>query len=458
MSKRLIIFTFSLLVGFSPCLLLAQNKPNEKKLIEFGWDMPKISFLKANISDMEKMPFDGVVFTYDFHIYNAFDTTYRPESLFQYNDLANIQWKRFTDNFLLVRGAGFTGAHWLDDASWIKITENLKKVSKSLVGSNVKGIGFDAEYYYEPEYNPWIYKPSLYNNLSFEEVGNYVRKRGTQFIQALQTDKPDVKILCFWLLGLASLQSQNHPIAETGMALYPFFVEGMLDGKNNTSEIIDGNENSYGYIRTDDFIISGDYLRKQGSKLIKESSQSKLNQVSHAQAIFLDKIYGNQPQLDKGFDKQTKENWLENNLYAAYKTTDKYVWIYDEKTDWWKNRVDTAGAAIINEVRNKINAEQNNKGEEFSGKSVIFNFAKKEPENYQGFSYNYSKSKNILQIELPNNGIKSLEVFQNSRTIYSVNNPALHLTVDLNNKYNKTGNLIIIAKDGNGKTSVSFVN
>ena len=33
-----------------------------KKLIEFGWDEPDTSFLRAHIEQMEQMPFDGTVF------------------------------------------------------------------------------------------------------------------------------------------------------------------------------------------------------------------------------------------------------------------------------------------------------------------------------------------------------------------------------------------------------------
>ena len=92
---------------------------------------------------MERMPFDGVVFSFDFDIYNAFDTVQHLYSKFQADDLSKIQWKKFTDNFLFVRGASLSGAHWLDDESWSKIVKNIKNVSKALAFSKIKGIGFD---------------------------------------------------------------------------------------------------------------------------------------------------------------------------------------------------------------------------------------------------------------------------------------------------------------------------
>lgn len=458
MLKNLIFCVPFLFLIYTPYALSAQNK-NEKKLIEFGWDYPNVSFLKANITNMEKTPFDGVVFSFDFDIYNAFDTTQRPDFQFQYKDLSEIKWQKFTDNFLFVRGASISGAHWLDDNSWVKIVQNIKKVSKALAISKAKGIGFDPEYYYnDSTLNPWIYRATWYNNLSYQEVGGYVRKRGKQFMGALQASKPDVKILCFWLLGLIEMQSQNHPISETGMALYPFFVEGMLEGKNKSSEIIDGNEFSYGYKNPAGFLESGKYRRENGSKFIMASLQSKFKNVSMAQAVFFDLIYAKSPEYDIGLDKQTKEKWLGANLFSALKTTDKYVWFYNERINWWKGEVDPGVAKIITDVKNKTNAQQNNTNTQISGNSLILDFKEKKPDNYQGFHYNYTKNRNVLRIKLLDKDITSLQVYNNSRLIYEYNNLPVNSIIDLNKIYNKNGNLIVMAKNSKGIVSVAYIN
>jgi hypothetical protein len=440
-------------------MLFAQNKLNEKKLIEFGWDNPSVTSLKNNFNQREKTPFDGVFFSFDSDIYPAFDTTQYSDSKFQYNDLSKIKWGKFTDNFLLVRGAGHTGAHWLDDKSWENISQNIKKISKALAISKAKGIGFDAEYYFKDStLNPWKYRPSWYNNLSYEEVGKYVRKRGKQFVQALQTHKPDVKIFCFWLLGLVSAQNQTTPIEKTGMALYPFFIEGMLEGKNNSSEIIDGNESSYTYQNFVPFITVGENIRKHQSKLISKSLQNKYNDISIAQAVYFDILYAKIPKFEKGFNKQTKEQWLRDNLYYAFKTTDKYVWFYNERIDWWKNKVDSGLADIINEVKNKINTDLNNNSSRAAGYTSALNFKNKKPDDYRALSYTYQKDKNQLEIKLLKNDVRHLLIYNNSHLIYNIDNPPSSLTINLKNKYAYKGNLIIMAKDSKGKSSVSFVN
>lgn len=456
MSKNLV--TLFLLMFLTHSFSRGQGT-GEKKLIEFGWDYPNVSFLKANISRMEEAPFDGVVFAFDFDIYNAFDTTQYPDSKFQYNDLSQIQWKKFSDNFLLVRGASYTGAHWLDDAGWSKIIENLKKVSLAVKMSKAKGIGFDAEYYYkDPMLNPWLYKPSLYNNLSYEKVGKVVRERGKQFMQALETSKPDIKILSFWLLLLPYFQSVKQPIAETGMALYPFFVEGMLEGKNNTSEIIDGNENSYGFQNAETYITSSVNLRDIGSRMIDNSFIPEFDKVSYAQAIFFDQLYGKTPIYEKGFDNNAKAKWLAYNLYNAYKTTDEYVWFYNERINWWKGDVDAGVAQIIKDVQKKINIEQNNKSDQISGTSLLYDFYPKEPDYDPGFSFDYTRSKNILQIKLLNSNIKRLQIFNNSRLIVDLKDPSTSSTVSLYKKYSHDGNLIILCTDSKGQYSVAYVN
>jgi hypothetical protein len=455
--KKIILVVYPVI--FLSACLFAQDEMSKKKIIEFGWDYPTISFLKNNAANMQKTPFDGVCFSLDFDIYNAFDTTLYPDSKFQYDDLTAIQWGKFTDNFLLIRAAGYSGAHWLDDKKWQVITTNLAKISNALSIGKAKGIALDPEYYFKDStLNPWIYKPSYYNNLSYQQVGDFVRKRGKQFIEALQSYSPDVKILCFWLLGLVYAQNQTYAIAQTGMALYPFFVEGMLEGKKNSGEIIDGNEFSYWYQMPANFLESGSYIREKENQLLSKSSQAAYENISIAKAVYLDGLYAKAPQFEKGFDKQTKEKWLGNNLYLAYKTTDKYVWFYNENTNWWKGQVDSGVAEIITSVKNKIHSEYNNNASQINGRSFIMDFQKKKVVDYQGFSYSYLKKSNILEIKLMQDNITNIRVYENSRLIYDLNKPSASFTINLQPIYKQKGNLILISNDTNGIRSVAFVN
>lgn len=264
--------------------------------------------------------------------------------------------------------------------------------------------------------------------------------------------------MSFWLLLLPYFQSVKQPISETGMALYPFFVEGMMEGKNETSEIIDGNENSYGFQNAETYITSAVNLRDIGTRMIDKSLIPEFDKISYAQAIFFDQLYGKIPAYDKGFDKETKARWLAYNLYNAYKTTDGYVWFYNERINWWKGDVDAGVAQIIKDVQEKISIEQNNKSDPFSGTSLLYDFYPKEPDYDPGFSFNYFRSNNTLQIKLLNNDIKRLRIFNNSRLILDLKDPLTNSIIDLDKKYNQDGNLIILGTDSKGQYSVAYVN
>src|SRR2546423_13818858 len=58
MTHRILITTICLLTSSA----LAGPRSDQKKLIEFGWDEPSTEFLRAHIAEIEKSPFDGVVF------------------------------------------------------------------------------------------------------------------------------------------------------------------------------------------------------------------------------------------------------------------------------------------------------------------------------------------------------------------------------------------------------------
>src|SRR5215813_6261357 len=89
-----------------PIVAQAQNQ----KLIEFGWDMPTTRFMRDNIAQMEKMPFDGVVFnavgSVDGKSFVFSNGSFGAKALTRSQfaspvaDLKATKFTRFTDNFL----------------------------------------------------------------------------------------------------------------------------------------------------------------------------------------------------------------------------------------------------------------------------------------------------------------------------------------------------------------------
>ena len=457
MRKRLSIQGLLFILAISFSTAQAQNN-FPKKLVQFGWDYPKVSFLISHLNEMEsKSPFDGVVFSLDADIFHSFDTAQYNESFFQYSEISKINWQKFTDNFFIVHGSGKTGPHWLDDKAWANITNNLVNFSKAISLSKAKGIAFDPEYYLaDPNLNPWIYNNKLYPSLSYQQVGSYVRKRGSQFMVALQTYKPDIKILTFWLLGLVAEQNKSQPLQKTGMALLPYFIAGILQGQNNSSEIIDGNELSYWYQTPEIFIRSADLQKENSKKYIPASLLSKFKNVSFAQAIFYDGIFAKASNFEKGYTKDKKERWFNDNLYLAMKTTDKYVWFYNERLDWWRKKVDSSLFNSIVRIKSELNSEYKNT-KIVEGKSKRMNFHSPYNNWYNGFNYIYSNENQLLNITLLNPTIIQLDIYINSKLVTSIINPKKSTSVELK-KYYTSGNIIVLSKDKIGNYSVAFVN
>jgi len=214
MKHVIIILTAWLLAA--PVVLHAQSSPSQrpvKKLIEYGWDVPYPDQVRKDIRNMEKKPFDGVIFRLR-EWNHAFDPRPWDEAQLkpQFDDLAAIEWKTFTDNFLCLYAANNWKMDWFDDEQWKNITANLRLSAKAAKIGRCVGLVFDPEPYGD---NPWAY-PGMNENRTFAEVEAQVHKRGAQFMTALQTELPNVRLLTFFHQSLFA----GLPRAMTRRILY----------------------------------------------------------------------------------------------------------------------------------------------------------------------------------------------------------------------------------------------
>ena len=107
--------------------------PVTKKLIKVG-HAPFPNHIRANIRTMEEHPFDGLVF----RLHPAGGRYFwQPEPLdprtfeADFEDLKAIQWKKFTDNFILVWTAAGDKLDWFDEAHWRAVEHNMRLVAKA---------------------------------------------------------------------------------------------------------------------------------------------------------------------------------------------------------------------------------------------------------------------------------------------------------------------------------------
>lgn len=406
---------------------------------------------------MEKRPFDGVAFSFDFRIYDLFDTTLYPEKVFQFDDLKKLHWNKFTDNFIRVRAESLNGPQWLNDRGWENIVHNIRNISKAISISGAKGIFFDPEYYYHhlPQNNTWVYDSALYPGLTYEEVGKYVKKRGEQFIKALVYYKQDPEILSLWMLSLVTLQARKKPLPQTGMALFPFFIQGMMSGKNKCTSIIDGNELGYSYRNPYQFILSGEEIIDWGTRFMPESLKPIYRQTTVSQPIFYDLIFATFPQYNKGLTHTQQSEWLRENLYNAFKTSDKYVWFYNSKIDWWRGKLNNGIVNIIREVKNKVVGEYAIRDRPRSGQSYDVVNGKLINNNF--FSFTYDPQLKKLEVTFNVDSIQSFKVFESSKNLFEIENPAKQLSLTVPT-YSGLGNLILIATNKKNQHSIFFIN
>jgi hypothetical protein len=338
------IFLFSILIMLLTGLL-AQTQSN-KKIIEFGWDYPTVDYLRQHLPIMEQRPFDGVVFSFQTEIMEVFRSAPLPDNYFQLEELARLPFHKFTHNFFFIRLQSSDGAHWYDDARWEVIEANAEKLSLAVKTGKVKGCLLDPEYYGEdPMNNPWTYSPRQYPGHSFEQVQEKVRKRGSQFMRALQRHQRSQELLCLWIAGLVLADRQSMPLEKTRQALLPSFFEGMWLAKDSGIHIIDGNELSYWYRTPADFLERTAELVQQSKALMypKGKEKDSIN-LEIAQSVFYDGLFATHPSFNKNLSATEKSNWHRQNLRFALATSDRYLWYYTERMNCWESHALTMEA------------------------------------------------------------------------------------------------------------------
>lgn len=291
---------------------------------------------------MEERPFDGIIFrTKEFN--HAFDV--RPwkqeDQRPQLDSLAAIKWEKFTDNFLTLYAANKWSMDWFNDDQWHVIVENMQLFSLAVRSGHCVGVCFDPEPYGT---DPWIY-PGSYADKPFDQVAEQVRRRGQQFIVALQEHMPDLKVLSFFQLGLfGDILDEPHPkvrqekLLKKWMVLLPSFCIGMLDGAAPGTIFIDGNESAYYYESPHDYFRAYHLIRQRAQTLVPEALRKKYNaQVQAGMALYIDQTLGKRTEQTTGhfLTAEQQLRFFEHNVYYTLTASDEYVWCYSERMNWW---------------------------------------------------------------------------------------------------------------------------
>lgn len=341
------------------------------KLIQFGWSEPTPSFVKQNIQEMEKRPFDGMAIKLSVGQQVFLHKPYDPQKLTEdLESLKSTKFAKFTDNFVVMWATTEEGWDWFNESDWKAAEQNIRLFAKAARAGRFAGILYDPEPY---GVNPWVYSklPSA-KEKSFEAYGQQVRKRGAQFMQVLQQELPGVKVLSLFQLSYLepfldepNPQKQMKELATATYGLIPAFLNGMLDEAAPDTTIIDGNEHSYYYTERQEFIDAHKLIKERLLTFIDEKNREKYaRQVKLGHAVYIDHLFSlGKPEetrlkVSYHLTPQERQKWLEHNTYYGLSTSDEYVWCYSEEMNWWKNNVPDRVEEAIRSARQKIDRQK----------------------------------------------------------------------------------------------------
>jgi hypothetical protein len=330
--------------------------------------MPNPEFVKKNVRQMEKRPFDGIITPLKggkkVFLHQPYDIKSFTEDM---NNLRDTKFSKFSDNFILMWATTDENWDWFSESDWTALENNIRLFAQMARAGRYVGIAFDPEVYKQFGANPWMYTNLLHaQEKSFQEYSLQVRKRGAEFIQALQQELPGIKLLTLFQLSFLpevldepNSKKRMRQLSTDQYALLPAFLNGMLDAAQPNTVIVDGNENAYYYSGYEDFSQTDDLIRQKALALIApENHQKYARHVHVGQAVYIDHLFAlRQPQtsfLSYYITPQERAKWLEHNMYYALSTSDEYVWCYSERMDWWTNNVPDGVEAAIRAARQKL--------------------------------------------------------------------------------------------------------
>jgi hypothetical protein len=332
-----------LILSFTSATIVLAAEPKAKKLIEFGWDEPSTSFMREHIAEMERAPFDGVVFdaqarkpnggksslTWDVWGTNRFEQAELQQAI---DDLRATKFSRFTDNFLRFNTTP-AKLDWFDDYS--TVIHNCRVAAWFAKQGGVKGLLFDIEQYEEQLFD--YRKQRDVQTKSWDVYAEKVRERAREVMNAFQDGYPDATIFLTFGYSLPWNESQqgNRPLAECHYGLLSPFLDGMLDVAKGKTLIVDGNENAYRFRDTNRFAASYRAMKQELLPIV-HAEKNYARHFSLGFGLWMDCDWRKAGWDTNDFSKNfyTPEAF-ERSVRTALQTADDYVWVYTEQPRWW---------------------------------------------------------------------------------------------------------------------------
>jgi hypothetical protein len=335
-----------------------ENQVSTKKLLDYSaFNVPSPKILLDNIPAMKSRGYGGSIFKLEGVTADVFvnDPEHRyDEAAFtsNYPTLKEIKGSGYKENFLLVYSQMSEGWSWLSDMDWNYAEAKLSGFAKAAKEGGLRGLMFDPEPY---GFSPWRYDQDYYQGKTLGEVSQVVRERGKRFMEIIQTELSDAKILSLLLM---------HPIVQgwENYTLFKPFFEGMLEAALPTVQFIDGNEMSYYFLNAEDFDNGILEIRELYSAIDPSLSDKYQAQVKVANAVFVDGLLNlwRSPRFIGYYFANDAErlSFIQHNTYHALRTADEYVWIYNENINYYNNQIPEGLVDNLKAGLDKLNSGQ----------------------------------------------------------------------------------------------------
>ena len=231
---------------------------------------------------------------------------------------------------------------WFNDEHWRIACNNYGVMARLAREGGIAGIEFDAEMYAFKQFN---YQP--YCGKSRHQVWMKARERGKQWITEVQKNYPGITIFCLFLhtLNYETLGTADNNAYAQGNLFVAFF-NGMLDGLDPATKLIEGNE-IYTYKASSrrhfDFALAQEHMLFN-SQVLPENRLKAKAQIAYAPAIYMDAYFFNSKKASAyhravydvmtpglAWDDPARMKAFYRNFAEAVRDSDEYVWIYQER-------------------------------------------------------------------------------------------------------------------------------
>lgn len=334
----------ALILVLAPC---ARAGMHGKKLIEYGWDRPPTSYVREHVTEMERIPFDGVVMTIpapkddpnkNVLGIRAFGSEKLTPHMVQpaIDDLKVTRFRRFTDNFVqLTVSPG--SVDWFDP-NWSTIAGNAGLFARIAKQGRCKGIMFDPEPYVDKVWTYIKFSEDRRKAHTFEEYKVKVRERGREFMTAINKEYPDITILCLFGPCGGFHEVGTKPPEERFFGMLNSFYQGMLDVASPQTIIVDGYEFAYSFRAREQFVQARKSVLTEARKQFDDPKEFD----KHIRMGFGNWTDYNWQNIDWSAEDFSRNYFspeaLRFSLYHALDVSDRYVWVYSQKLKWWNER------------------------------------------------------------------------------------------------------------------------